>query len=154
MATIDTEIAKAAATLDQGLQETTKDPEEPRNEETNDGEVSCPSTTTDTTRQVYNLRKCNNWNISRDYLHCVRDHLMSLVYIALTQLLMKSGLQKYKRVGCAEVTKEFLQLHTREAFGPLIGEDVTENKKGRAQNADVPKGKVQQKNQGGGCADG
>ena len=27
------------------------------------------------------------------------------------------------------MTKEFLQLHTREAFGPLIGEDVTEKKK-------------------------
>ena len=51
---------------------------------------------------------------------------MALVHIALTQLSMKSGFCKYKRKGCAAVTKEFLHLHTRESFGPLKAEDMTE----------------------------
>ena len=42
---------------------------------------------------------------------------------------MKSGLLKYKREGRAAVTKEFLQLHTREAFGPLRAGDTTEEQK-------------------------
>ena len=39
---------------------------------------------------------------------------------------MKLGLCKYKHEGCAEVTKKVLQLHNREAFGPLKVEDMTE----------------------------
>ena len=54
---------------------------------------------------------------------------MVLVHIALAQLSMKSGVRNYKRGGCAPVTKDFLQLHTREAFGPLRSEDMTEEQK-------------------------
>ena len=35
----------------------------------------------------------------------------------------------YKREGRAAVTKDFLQLHTREAFGPLKDEYMTEEQK-------------------------
>ena len=54
---------------------------------------------------------------------------MALVNITLTKLSMKSGLPKYKREGHESVTKEFQQLHTRESFGPLKAEDMTEEKK-------------------------
>ena len=54
---------------------------------------------------------------------------MELVHIALTKLSMKSCLRKYKRKVHAAVTKEFIQLHTREAFGPLKAEDTTDDKK-------------------------
>ena len=42
---------------------------------------------------------------------------------------MKSCLRKYKRKVHAAVTKEFIQLNTREAFGPLRVEDMTEEQK-------------------------
>ena len=42
---------------------------------------------------------------------------------------MKSDLRKYNRKGHAAVTKEFLQLHTPEAFGSLKAEDMTEEQK-------------------------
>ena len=50
MDAIDAAISKVAATLDKGL---IKEKAEPK--ETKDEEVSQPSTTTKTTRQVYNL---------------------------------------------------------------------------------------------------
>ena len=53
---------------------------------------------------------------------------MALVHITLTQISMKLGLRKYKGEGRAPVNKEFLQLHTREAFGTLKFEDMTEEK--------------------------
>ena len=55
---------------------------------------------------------------------------MALVHITLTHLSMKSGICKYKRGGRASVNKEFLQLHTREAFGTLKAENMTEEQKG------------------------
>ena len=54
---------------------------------------------------------------------------MALVHIALTQLSTKSDLRKYKRDGRAVVTKDFLQLHTREAFGTLKSEYMKEEQK-------------------------
>ena len=54
---------------------------------------------------------------------------MVLVHIALTRISVKSGLRKYKREGRAAVTKDFLQLHTQEAFGSLEAEDMTEEQK-------------------------
>ena len=73
---------------------------------------------------------------------------MALGNIALTQLLMKPGLRKYKCEGRAAVKKEFLQLRIREAFGTLRAEDMTEGKKLCARNDDVLKGKVLRHNQG------
>ena len=92
-------------------------------------EVSHPSTTTKTTRRVYNLRKGKNGNCGNDYSRHFGDHSMALVHIVLTHLSMKSGLRKYKCEVCASVTKDFLQLHTQEAFGSLEAEDMTEEKK-------------------------
>ena len=42
---------------------------------------------------------------------------------------MKSGLLKYKQKVRASVTKDFLQLHMRESFGPLRAEDMIEEQK-------------------------
>ena len=85
-----------AATLYQGLKETTENPEEPQNKLIKDKEVSQPSTTTNNTRRVYNLRKVKNGNRRREYLHSFVDQSTALVHIALMQLSTKSGLQKYK----------------------------------------------------------
>ena len=54
---------------------------------------------------------------------------MTLVYIALTQISIKSGLYKYKREGHAAVAKDFLQQHTQESFGPLRAEGITYEQK-------------------------
>ena len=52
---------------------------------------------------------------------------MALVHIILTYLPMKSGMCKYKQEGHAAVTNELLQLHTKDSFGPLRAEDMTED---------------------------
>ena len=54
---------------------------------------------------------------------------MELVHIAQTQLSMKSGLIKYKQKVRASATKDFLQLHMWESFGPLRYEDMIEEQK-------------------------
>ena len=90
-----------------------------------DAEVSHPSTTTETTRQVYNLKKGKDGNRGHDYSRRFGDHSMALMHIALEQLQMRSGLCKYKREGHKASTKEFLHLHTREIFGPLNAKDMT-----------------------------
>ena len=88
-----------------------------------------PSTTIKTTRLVYNLHKGKDVKCGRDYSRRFGEHYMSLVHIAPTHQTMKSVLRKYKRKVHAAVTKEFLQLHTREAFVPLKAEYMTEEQK-------------------------
>ena len=88
-----------------------------------------PTKTTKTTRLVYNLRKVKNGKRGRDYLCRFGEHLMALVNIALTQLSTKSDLCKYKSEGRAALTKDFIQLHTREAFGTLKSEYMKEEQK-------------------------
>ena len=115
MASIDAAIAEVDATLDQELWEANVEPEETKLlEASRDAKVSHPSTNTKTTRWVYNLRKGKDGKCGPNYSRCFGDHLMSLVHTTLTHLVMKSGLCKCKRKGNASVTKEFLQLHTRE----------------------------------------
>ena len=57
---------------------------------------------------------------------------MEIVHITLPHLSMKSDMRTYNRELRAAVTKELLQLHTPEAFGPLRAEDMKE-----AQNKDA-----------------
>ena len=87
--------------------------------------MSHPITTTETTRRVYNILKGKDRKHGRNYSRRFGDHSMLLVHIALTHLSMKSYLCKYKCKGRAAVTKEFIQLHTRESFGHLKAEDIT-----------------------------
>ena len=42
---------------------------------------------------------------------------------------MKSGLRKYKQKGWTALTDELLQLQTRETFGPIRAEYMTEEEK-------------------------
>ena len=89
MAAIEDKLTDVAAKLDKGPKETSKDPEEPQNRESNDEELSHPNTSTDTIMCVYNLLKGKNGNRGSDYSHRFEYHSMALVRIALMQLLMK-----------------------------------------------------------------
>ena len=130
MAAIDNTIAEVPPALVQELREANTEPEETKlSEAARYAEVLHPITTNKTTRQVYNLRKDKNGKRGRNYSCRFGYHSMALVHIALTQLSMKSGLRKYNRKENAAVTKEFIELHTREAFGPLKAEDMTEEQK-------------------------
>ena len=115
MVAIGAVIDEVVSTLDQDLIETKSEPEETKDadlEETKYLGVSQPNMTTKTTKRVYNLRKDKNGNHGCDYSHRFGCHLMALVHISLTQLSMKSVMYKYKQEGCAEVTKDFLKIHT------------------------------------------
>ena len=130
MAAIDAAITEVAATLNQELREANTEPEETELPEVaRDAEVLHPSTNNETTGQVYNLHKGKDRKRGRKYSCHFGEHLVAIVHITLTQLSMKSGLCKYNSKGREEVTKKFVQLHIREAFGPLKAEDMTEEKK-------------------------
>ena len=79
-----------------------------------------------TVEQTYNSRQrkhpwpdyTNRYGFQATIIHC-----------ALTQLLIKRGIKKFKEKGENAVTAELKQLDRRHAFQPVRTENLTENQK-------------------------
>ena len=72
---------------------------------------------------TYNLRQRNN---TRQYYTNIYGFQATIIYCALTQLSMKLELKKFKQKGEKVVTAQLEQLHRRDAFQPVITENLTE----------------------------
>jgi hypothetical protein len=74
---------------------------------------------------------------------------------AMTQYSLKEGLKKFKEIGEEAVSKELLQLHTRDTFKPQNAEELSTNqKKGALETIMFLKEKCDGIVKGRTCADG
>ena len=79
-----------------------------------------------TVEHTYSLRQGRN---SRpDYTNRY-GFQAKIIYFSLTQLPMKRRLRKFKQIGEKDVTAELEQLHRRDAFRPVITENLSEKHK-------------------------
>ena len=78
-----------------------------------------------TVKRTYNLRQRRN---PRPKYTNIYGFQATIIHCALTQLLIKRGLKKFKQKGEKAVTAELEQLHRRDAFRPVRTENLIEKR--------------------------
>ena len=74
---------------------------------------------------TYNLRRSRNLRPEYTNRYVFQA---TIIHCALTQLSMKRGLKKFKQKDKKAVTVELEQLHRRDAFWPVITENLSEKR--------------------------
>jgi hypothetical protein len=84
-------------------------------------QVYHPDTWTPSQQQVHSLRPRKE----RDYSHMYAN----IMHHTMTQYSLKKGFKKFPKKAEAAVTKELLQLHTKDTFAPMNGAALTDEQK-------------------------
>ena len=99
---------------------------ETKTEDARNENVIHPALQVPTVEHTYNLWRRRNTH--PDYTNRY-GFQATIIHCALTQLSMKRGLKKFKQKGKTLVTAELEQLHRRDAFRPVITENLAEKHK-------------------------